>query len=152
MSTWLAIEVPFLVIGGDLSSPIIGFNVIFELLKEKSVDLIKEQISVTNLRAHPHIEIIIGEITPRKDAKDTVVQDANVLLNRFVKDQQDIIRNYSLRRTGYVFHEDNKHISEECISIYAATILSQLSSQPPPSATIIKTTTICHYHHYPQRP
>ena len=42
MSTGPSIPVPFLVLSGDLSTPIIGFNVIFELLKEKSVDLLKE--------------------------------------------------------------------------------------------------------------
>ena len=42
MSTGSSIQVPFLVLSGDLSTPIIGFNVIFELLKEKSVDLLDE--------------------------------------------------------------------------------------------------------------
>ncbi len=42
MSTGSSIDVPFLVVNGSLSTPIIGFNVIFELLKEKSVDLLKE--------------------------------------------------------------------------------------------------------------
>ena len=42
MSTGPVIDVPFLVINGSLPTPIIGFNVIFELLKEKSVDLMKE--------------------------------------------------------------------------------------------------------------
>ena len=42
MSTGSSIQVPFLVLSGDLSTPIIGFNVIYELLKEKSVDLLEE--------------------------------------------------------------------------------------------------------------
>ena len=42
MSTGSSIQVPFLVLSGDLPTPIIGFNVIFELLKEKSVDLLDE--------------------------------------------------------------------------------------------------------------
>jgi hypothetical protein len=61
---------------------------------------------------YPLIKTIVSEITPRRDDRDVIVKNANVLMNRFVKDSENvyIVRNSNLRNANFTFHEDNKHI------------------------------------------
>ena len=72
----------------------------------------------------PQVKVIIGEITPRNDNRDQIVKDANILINRFVKDRQNVyvIRNSNLRDRNFTFHEDIKHIAKECIGKFATNI------------------------------
>ena len=93
----------------------------------KDAESVVEELKniVTKLKSHyPFIKTIVSEITPRKDDRDEVVKEANVLINRFVKDSDNvyIVRNSNLRNRNYTFHEDNKHISSECIAKFAANI------------------------------
>ena len=73
---------------------------------------------------YPLVKVIVGEITPRQDERDEIVQDANVLINRFVKASNNVfvIRNSNMRNRQYSFHEDNKHFARECIAKFASNI------------------------------
>ena len=78
---------------------------------------------VTKLQhMHHGIKVIIGEITPRMDNRDSAVQEVNAS----IKDLKDsnanvyVIRNSNLRNSS--FFRDNKHIRQEHIARYAANI------------------------------
>ena len=58
LSTGPAIRVPFLVFTDEISTPIIGFNVIFELLKIGSVDLVAEVMTAMGLNKEKAVKTI----------------------------------------------------------------------------------------------
>ena len=90
---------------------------------ESVVEKLKNIVSRLKSR-YPSIKTIVSEITPRQDNRDEIVKEANVLINRFVEnsDRVYVVRNSNLRNSNYTFHEDNKHISSECIAKFAANI------------------------------
>ena len=73
---------------------------------------------------YPGVKVIIGEITPRMDAKDAAVKEVNELINRYGKTLKDvfIIRNSNLRDPKFFSPTDNKHILEDCIGLFASNI------------------------------
>ena len=101
----------------------VGCNDCDTLDAETVVDKLKSIVAKLKSR-YPLIKIIVSEITPRKDDRDEIVKDANVLINRFVKESEKVfvVRNSNLRNRNYTFHEDNKHISSGCIAKFAANI------------------------------
>ena len=94
---------------------------------EKDAETVAEDMKnlILKLKSKfPQVKIIVGEITPRQDTRDEIVKDANVLINRLVKQERNVfvIRNSNLRNSGFTYHEDNKHISEDCIAKFASNI------------------------------
>ena len=125
---------------------------------------LKLQDLVTKIKTqYPQVKVIVGEITPRKDRRDEVVKEANVMINRFVRDTSNlyIIRNSNMRNTNYTFHEDNKHFAKECIAKFAANIKHALriaygrkkfvpSTQHQTAISRSYTGPTNHQNHYPQ--
>ena len=76
------------------------------------------------LEIHPHMKIIIGEITPRMDEKDDLVVTANELINRFAESNEKlyVIKNSNLRDPYFFYRGDSKHIRKKCIGRFAANI------------------------------
>ena len=79
---------------------------------------------VDRLRASfPGIKIIISEVTPRMDAVDGRVQEANKLINQYVEGSQDLFvtKNNNLRNPDF-FLEDGIHLNHTIIPRFASNI------------------------------
>ena len=74
--------------------------------------------------AYPEIKIIIGEITPRMDERDSAVVETNGMINEFAGDLDHIyvIKNSNLRDSKFFYQGDAKHIRKHCIGRFAANI------------------------------
>ena len=79
---------------------------------------------VDRLRASfPGIKIIISEVTPRMDAVDGRVQEANKLINQYVEGSQDLFvtKNSNLRNPDF-FLKDGVHLSHTITPRFASNI------------------------------
>ena len=90
---------------------------------QKVFDDVKKLVEKLH-RLYPGIKVIVGEITPRMDAKDELVKEVNALINTFIEttDNAYIIRNSNLRHQKFFYDGDPKHIRRNCIGRYAANI------------------------------
>ena len=87
LSTGPTIDVPFVVMEEKLQQPVLGFNVIWELLKDESVDMVKEiqtALRLDELSTQQTINLIqnakeqsLAYVTTNK--KDTVIQAGAVI-------------------------------------------------------------------------
>ena len=101
----------------------VGVNDIDTKDGEEVFDEMKNTI-VKLKNKHPNIKVIISEITPRMDERDSEVIIANSLLNEFVKESNDlfITKNGNLRKKKFFVPGDCKHLRIECIARFAANI------------------------------
>ena len=77
---------------------------------------------------HPHLKIIISEITPRKCFKDDQVVQCNQHLHQHLCNTESvtIARHSNLRNEKWSFHRDDKHFTEISISLFAANMKNAL--------------------------
>ena len=82
LSTGPTIDVPFVVVDESLPQPLLGFNVIWELLKDKLVNLMKEvqvAVGLDELKTQQTINLIQNAkeqslACVKSDKKDTVIR------------------------------------------------------------------------------
>ena len=80
---------------------------------------------ITQIREkYGNIKIILGELTPRGDEKDSIVVECNQRLNELYSTDADIfiITQGNLRDDTYSRLYDTKHIHKNAIGLYAANI------------------------------
>ena len=77
---------------------------------------------------YPGIKIIIGEATPRNDARDEEVKRYNRLLKDFASDNADttVAMHENLRDPTWSMYYDAKHIHEQKIAKFAANFIRAL--------------------------
>ena len=79
---------------------------------------------------HPGIKLIVSEITPRNDIRDSEVKAFNNLLHNYAVNHADItvaIHN-NLRDPSWSMYRDAKHIKEEKIGKFAANLIKALKT------------------------
>ena len=101
----------------------VGCNDLDNKEPEEVFNAIRE-IAVQLKTSYPEIKIIIGEITPRMDARDPAVIETNNMINEFSRDLEHIfvIKNSNLRDKKFFYQGDAKHIRKYCIGRFAANI------------------------------
>ena len=79
---------------------------------------------------HPHLKVVLSEITPRKKFKDDQVKECNRCLHNSLRDADfiTIAKHSNLRNERMTFHKDDKHLTEISISLFAANIKNALRS------------------------
>ena len=79
-------------------------------------------------RKYPGIKLIISEITPRNDRRDTEVKQCNKLLWDYARSNQDIFiaSHENLRDPTWSMFEDEKHVRHIKIRRFAANIITAL--------------------------
>ena len=72
----------------------------------------------------PHIIVVISEITPRNDNKETDVLTCNQLLAESVKhlSKTFLVKHDNLRDESWSNYKDTKHIQKESIGFFAFNI------------------------------
>lgn len=92
-------------------------------INEGDVVFAKIKNTVEKLKSkYPDIKVIVSEITPRMDERDTQVEVTNTLLNQFLNRSENtfVVMNKNLRNPD--FFEDAKHIRQSCIARFASNI------------------------------
>ena len=77
---------------------------------------------------HPHLKIIVSEVTPRKQFRDDQVVECNRQLQRSFHDVAfvTIARHSNLRNDKWTFHRDDKHLTQVSISMFASNLKNAL--------------------------
>ena len=73
---------------------------------------------------YPDIKIILAELTPRKDAKDSHINTCNQLINEWAPGQDNIViaNHANLREDKNRFLEDNKHVARKQIGTFVVNL------------------------------
>ena len=72
----------------------------------------------------PDIKIVVNELTPRRDTRDTEVVICNSLLQSLNEEYENvtIATHSNLRVADWKFHDDDKHLSQVSIAKFASNI------------------------------
>ena len=91
-----------------------GNEVYAELVK--NIDALKAK--------YPNVKIILAELTPRKDEKDTEVDKCNKLINELAQLDENIFvaSHETLRADKNKIMADNKHISKKSIGVFVVNL------------------------------
>ena len=93
-------------------------------------EVAKDLINIVNKlhHLHPHLKVVLSEITPRKKFKDDQVKECNRYLHNSLRDADfiTIAKHSNLRNERWTFHKDDKHLTEISISLFAANIKNAL--------------------------
>ena len=92
-----------------------GSDEVFAQLTE-NIETLKEK--------YPNIKIVLAELTPRKDNKNTEVDKCNTLINQFASAHDNIfIANHAtIREKKNDFLVDNKHIARKSIGVFVVNL------------------------------
>ena len=101
----------------------VGVNDIDSKSGEEVFDEIRETIEVIR-KKHKDIKIILSEITPRNDSKDSEVKKCNNLVEEWIKSETNIYiaKHSNLRDSEWSMFADIKHIHQSAAPKFAANI------------------------------
>ena len=77
---------------------------------------------------HPLTKIVVSEVTPRNDVRDSEVRACNSELHERLNDLENVflVKLDNLRDETWSKYRDVKHIKERCIPLFAATLKAGL--------------------------
>ena len=104
----------------------VGVNDIDTKTGEEVFREVQENVHLLKTK-FPGIKIVLAELTPRKDEKDTEVNNCNNLINSWAPGEGIFVASHAnLREDKNTFLHDNKHITKRCIGVFVVNLKKAL--------------------------